>query len=502
MGKSEYALEMIGIDKLFPGVKALDNVTIQVKKGEVHALVGENGAGKSTLMKILNGAYRADKGEILLEGERVSIQNVNDAKRLGISLIFQEMNLIPTLSVTENFFLGDLKKTRLGKVDWRGMEREVEKVFEQMDFAVNPGSIVSDINVAEKQMVEIARAISKNAKIIVMDEPTSSLTENEVAKLFAIIEHLRGQQVTILYITHKLDEVFSICDRVTVLRDGQSVDTKAIGEIGRQDIIEMMVGRSVDMDYPRRSVRPGEVVFQAKGVRVRNKVYGIDIQLRRGEVLGLAGLVGAGRTELCEAIIGAAPMQKGEMWVKGRRVRIRNTTQAKRSSMGMVTEERKETGLALDFSVERNISITNLKRLARCGVYLDKKQEAQAAGAYVEQLGIRTPGIRQRVVNLSGGNQQKVVIAKWLFSDVDILILDEPTRGIDVGAKFEIYQLINRLVEAGKSIIMISSEMPELLGMADRVAVIHNGVNKGELTGDNLTAQAVMRLAMDEEVPD
>lgn len=494
----EYALEMIGVSKEFPGVKALDDVTLRVKAGEVHAIIGENGAGKSTLMKILNGAYHADKGEVRLFGKNVTIQNVNEARQNGISLIFQEINLIPTLSVTENFFLGELPTGRFGRVDWKGMERQVRKVFDEIGFSLDPASIVSEISVAEKQMVEIARAISKNAKIIVMDEPTSSLTEVEVEKLFRIIAQLKAQQVTILYISHKLEEIFAICDSATVLRDGHVIETKPVAEYTRDQLIEKMVGRSVTTEYPKRNHQVGEVIFSARNIRRKNLLYGIDFELRRGEVLGLAGLVGAGRTELCEAIFGAEKMQAGEITINGKVVRIRNTQQAKRHSIGMVTEERKETGLALGFSVKRNISITNLPRIAAGGIWLTNSRENKAAEEYVEELRIKTPGIRQTVENLSGGNQQKVVIAKWLFSNVDILILDEPTRGIDVGAKFEIYQLINRLAEQGKAIIMISSEMPELLGMSDRVIVMHDGKKKGELSGEQLCPEAVMKLAVEE----
>lgn len=492
---SEYILEMRNIEKEFPGVKALNNVSFRVKKGEVHALVGENGAGKSTLMKVLNGVFIAEKGEIYLDDVKVEIKNINHAQSLGMALIFQEINLIQTLSIAENIFLGKLKKTGAGLVDWKKIISESKKILHEMDFDLDVTKLVKDISVAEKQMVEIAKALSANAKIIVMDEPTSSLTKIEVDKLFNLIRILKKNGVTVVYISHKLDEIFRICDTVTILRDGKVIDTKPIEALTKDEIIERMVGRSVDMEFPKRSTKPGEVIFEAKNIRRNKLLFGVDFVLRKGEVLGIAGLVGSGRTELAEAIFGAEKIESGEIFINGKKVYIHTTKDAKDNSIGMITEERKVTGLALDFTVARNLTITNLKRVADSGS-IRKTKEAKVAREFVDKLNIKTPSINQKVLNLSGGNQQKLVIAKWLFSDADILILDEPTRGIDVGAKYEIYLLINELAEKGKSIIMISSELPEVLGMSDRVLVMHNGTIRGELTGEGISAEAAMRLAV------
>lgn len=493
---SDYILEMENIDKSFPGVKALDNVSFSVKRGEVHALIGENGAGKSTLMKVLNGVYKADRGELYIDSKKVELKSINHAQSLGLALIFQEINLVQTLSVAENIFLGKLKKGGNGLVDWKKIISDSKEILHRMDFDLNVMKLVRDISVAEKQMVEIARALSADAKVIVMDEPTSSLTKVEVEKLFNLIQILKRNGVTIVYISHKLDEIFRICDTVTILRDGKVIDTKPVTDITKNEIIEKMVGRSVDMEFPKRSVKPGEVVFEAKNIKRKKLLFGIDLTLRKGEVLGIAGLVGSGRTEFAEAIFGAEKIEDGEIFINGKKVLIHSTKDAKANSIGMITEERKETGLVLDFSVARNLTITNLKKVSGAFFSIVRKKENKVAKEYVQKLNIKTPSINQKVVNLSGGNQQKVVIAKWLFSDADILILDEPTRGIDVGAKYEIYLLINQLAEKGKSIIMISSELPEVLGMSDRIIVMHNGVIKGELTGSDINAEAVMRLAV------
>ena len=488
-----YVLEMKGITKTFPGVTALDNVNLSVKHGSVHALVGENGAGKSTLMKILNGVYQANEGEIWLDGEKLTLGSVTDAQEKGISIIFQEFNLINTLSIAENIFIGRFngKKT----IDWKQIRSKAQDLLKSLGFDFDVDMIVGKLSTAEKQLVEIAKALSYNAKIIVMDEPTSSLTKKEIEAFFPIIQRLKESGITVIYISHKLEEIFHICDVVSIMRDGKIVGESDVKDITREKIIELMVGRSLDMEYPARTAKPGEAVLEVKNLSRGNRLSDISFTLHKGEILGIAGLVGAGRTELAEAIFGADPATGGDIILHGKKVTIRSTRDGKMNSIGLVTEDRKETGLVLDMTIAKNITITKLDAVTN-GIVISNQKEADVAKEYVEKLNIKTPSITQTLNNLSGGNQQKVVLAKWLFSDADILILDEPTRGIDVGAKFEIYCLMNTLTEQGKAVIMISSELPEVLGMSDRILVMHNGTIKGELPGKS-TAEQVMQLAID-----
>ena len=493
----ETALEMKNITKTFPGVKALDSVCFKVRKGEIHAIVGENGAGKSTLMKVLNGVYQADSGQIFLNGQEVKIRNINEAQELGISLIFQENNLIPQLSVAENFFLGQLPKTKIGLIDWKRMENEARSIFTQLNYEIDPKEMVVNLSAADKQMVEVARAISKNAKIIIMDEPTSSLTDVEIENLFAIIRNLKKNGTTIIFISHKMEEIFAIADSVSVQRDGQMIHTAPISELTADRIVELMVGRSVDTEFPARKSEIGDVVLEARNLCRKNLIYDVSFSLHKGEILGFAGLVGAGRTELAETIFGEGRLSSGEIFLHGKKVSIRNTSQAIKASIGMLTEERKETGLALGATVRNNIIISKLKKVCLGGgLWISRRKANESAGRYVEELRIKTPSIHQTAYNLSGGNQQKIAIAKWLFSDADILIFDEPTRGIDVGAKHEIYNIMNRLAGEGKSIIFISSELPELMGMSDRIVVMHEGHKKGELSKDEFSSEGIMKLAV------
>ena len=493
----ETALEMKNITKTFPGVKALDSVCFKVRKGEIHAIVGENGAGKSTLMKVLNGVYQSDSGQIFLNGQEVKIRNINEAQDLGISLIFQENNLIPQLSVAENFFLGQLPKTKIGLIDWKRMENEARSIFTQLNYEIDPKEMVVNLSAADKQMVEVARAISKNAKIIIMDEPTSSLTDVEIENLFAIIRNLKKNGTTIIFISHKMEEIFAIADSVSVQRDGQMIHTAPISELTADRIVELMVGRSVDTEFPARKSEIGDVVLEARNLCRKNLIYNVSFSLHKGEILGFAGLVGAGRTELAETIFGEGRLSSGEIFLHGKKVSIRNTSQAIKASIGMLTEERKETGLALGATVRNNIIISKLKKVCLGGgLWISRRKANEAASRYVEELRIKTPSIHQTAYNLSGGNQQKIAIAKWLFSDADILIFDEPTRGIDVGAKHEIYNIMNRLAGEGKSIIFISSELPELMGMSDRIVVMHEGHKKGELSKDEFSSEGIMKLAV------
>ena len=490
----DYILEMKGITKTFPGVIALKNVDIAVKRCEVHALIGENGAGKSTLMKVLDGVHIANAGEIFLNGEKITLRNTTDAREKGIGLIFQEFNLVNSLSAAENIYMNRLKK-KGGHVDWRQINRDAQALVDGLDFNFKVTEKVEDLSAAQKQLVEIAKVLTFDAKIIVMDEPTSSLTSVEIEKLFNIIKKLKASGITIIYISHKLDEIFTICDTATVMRDGEAIDTRPVSEYTRAQIIERMVGRSVDMEYPRRDVTPGEVVLDVDKITRTGIIRDISFELHKGEILGIAGLVGSGRTELAEAIFGAEKYDGGIIMINGKKVVIQSTNAGKKNGIGLLTEDRKETGLVLSYDLIRNITITNLGRV-KTGPFLSAAKEKKQAAQYARELNVKTPSMKQLAINLSGGNQQKVVFAKWLFSDVDVLILDEPTRGIDVGAKYEIYLLMNRLVEQGKSIIMISSELPEVLGMSDRVIVLNEGVKKGELSRDMATPEAVMNMAI------
>ena len=493
---NQYILEMRDITKTFPGVKALNEVSFSVSPGDVHALVGENGAGKSTLMNILSGVLQPNSGSIMIDGQVRTFSGTKEAQACGISLIHQEFNLVNSLSVAENIYLGYLHTHKGGLINWKSVRDSANKLIHDLGFNFSVRQRVENLSVAEKQLVEIAKALSVNAKIIGMDEPTSSLTNKEIEKLFTIIETLRNQGITVIYISHKLEEVFSISDKITVLRDGQIIDTTLTKQTNHREVIAKMVGRPVEMNFPKRteSVQE-EVVLEAKSIACASYVKDVSFTLRKGEILGIAGLVGSGRTELVEAIFGARPLQEGSLLIHGKPVHIHNTYQGKRCSIGLITEDRKETGLALHYSISDNIVIANLPRVTMKGFYRNALVQ-DAVAKSVKSLNIRTPSSKQKAVNLSGGNQQKVVLAKWLFSDVNILIMDEPTRGIDVGAKYEIYLLMNDLVKQGKSIIMISSELPEVLGMSDRVMVINQGKKKGELTKDDMTGEKVMQMAL------
>jgi ribose transport system ATP-binding protein len=488
---------MFGICKEFPGVRALDNVSMDVRRGEAHALVGENGAGKSTLMKILNGVYHKDAGEIEIAGARVAIESTTDAKNLGISIIYQEYNLVSTLSVAENVYLNRLCEGRRRIVNWKDLKRKTKSLLESLGFDVDVNKKIEELTVAEMQVVEIAKALSEIARIIVMDEPSATLTNKELEKLFRIIEDLKKQGITIIYISHRLEEIFRICETVTVLRDGKTIVTMAVKDTTRELLIEKMVGRTVENEFPKRNPNIGDVVLEVRGLSARGgvPVHEAEFRLRKGEILGFGGLVGAGRTELARAIFGADKVLSGQILMNGRPLRFKSPVQAMKAGFGLVPEDRKQQGLFLGFEVFKNITITSLDKAAKMGV-INTKFEQETAKGFVDKLAIKTPGLKQEVVYLSGGNQQKVVLAKWLFADVDILILDEPTRGVDVGAKYEIYSIMNRLVSEGKSIIFISSEMPELMAMSDRILVMHDGRVKGELSRTEFSAEKFMELAI------
>jgi len=488
-------LEMRGITKTYPGVTALDGVDFAVLPGEVHALVGENGAGKSTLMKILAGADMKDAGSVSINGHEAHIATPQEAMRLGISIIYQEFNLVPYMNAAENVFLGREPMSAVpGVIDFGRMYSDAERIVGELGVRLDVRVPVNQLSVAQQQMVEVAKATSRNARIIAMDEPSATLTEHELENLFALIRRLKADGVSIIYISHRLEEVFQIADRVTVLRDGKLVATKPVADTDREDIIHMMVGRELKEKIPKAAAEQGEVALEVRGLNRVGALKDVSLTVRHGEVLGLAGLVGAGRTEVARAIFGADPIDSGEVLLDGRPVHIRSPKDAIRLGIGLVTEDRKALGLVLGMAVRENVTLANLGPLSRLG-FVSRRREREVANRFVEDLMIKTPSVEQAVQNLSGGNQQKVVLAKWLYTQSKVLIFDEPTRGIDVGAKTEIYQLMNRLVEHGVAIIMISSELPEILGMSDRIIVMHEGEIAGDLSREDATQEKIMSLA-------
>ncbi len=499
---SDILLRMAGVSKSFPGVKALDDVHLEVRAGEILGLVGENGAGKSTLMKILSGVYTMDDGKLFLEGKGVTITDPHQAQRLGITIIYQEFNLMPNLTVAENVFIGREPNTA-GFVRWAKLQRRTKEFTDKLGIDLPPTAVVRTLSVAQQQMVEIAKALSIKARIIIMDEPTSAITEREVAHLFTIMRTLKAQGLGIIFISHRLEEVFEIADRVTVLRDGRYIDTVSTGEATIDQVIHMMVGRELsDLFQKSAGVLDSDVVLRVEGISRTGTVRDphatvlddISFELRQGEILGLAGLVGAGRTELARAIFGADRRDSGRLYTDGELVDIHSPRDAILHGMGFVPEDRKEQALFLSLAVRENISLPSLPRLVRYG-FVQLNEERQLVSDFVQTLSIRTPSLEQVILNLSGGNQQKVVIAKWLALAPKILIMDEPTRGIDVGAKAEVHSLMNELASRGVGIIMISSELPEILGMSDRVLVMREGRLAGELSREEATPEKIMALA-------
>lgn len=490
-------LEVKNVSKIFPGVRALDQVSLKVRKGEIHAFVGENGAGKSTLMKILNGNYKKDEGSIYIDGQEVEIQCPDDARSFGISIIFQELNLVPHLSIAENIFMGRLLREGKRFIDWKQVYQEADALMEQIGYQIDTRTAVEKLSVAQKQMVEIAKAISyPNTKLILMDEPSATLTNCECEKLFEVIRGLKEQGISVIYISHKLEEIAELCEWVTILRDGKIIDTGSISDFTKDEMISKMIGREITNKFPRRDVRPGKKeILKVEGLSRHGVITDISFTLREGEVLGLAGLVGAGRTEIARAVTGIDYVDTGKIYVEGRHVRINNPKDALKAGIAYLSEDRKQEGLVLRAPIKWNISMANMNRILSMGVVNEKKDEA-IADEMIERLLIKTPSREQYAMNLSGGNQQKIVVAKWLNTDAKIFIFDEPTRGIDVGAKYEIYVLINQLVQEGKSVIMISSELPEVLEMSDRVLVINKGKVAAELTGEAMNAQSVMGYAI------
>lgn len=496
LSSDDAALTLLGVRKEFPGVVALDGVDFELRPGEVHALVGENGAGKSTLMKIISGAYRMTQGRMLMRGREVRIRNPRHAQDLGISIIYQELNLVPHLTVEENIFLGREPRTRFGLIDARQIRTTSERLLADLRVGISPASRVSALGIAEMQMVEIAKALAFEARVLIMDEPTSALTDRETETLFATIDDIKSRGVSIIYISHRLEEIFRIADRATVMRDGRIVATHDVAHLSTAQLIREMVDREVNDHYPKQPAAIGPVVLKVENLCAGSRVRGVNLELHAGEVVGLAGLMGSGRTELARAIFGADPIDSGRVLIHGADLPPNSPSAAIAAGIGFLTEDRKGEGLVLQFSVRQNVTLPAIRSMSRAGV-IDQVAELAAADGAISDLHIKTPSADVQVSNLSGGNQQKVVLSKWLGIRARVLIFDEPTRGIDVGAKIEIYGLMNKLVDEGVAILMISSDLPEVLGMSDRILVMNEGRIAGELARSEATQEKVMALAVD-----
>jgi len=490
-----YSVEMTGITKSFGGVHALNNVSFKIRGGEIHALVGENGARKSTLMKILAGAYQKDKGEIKIDGRAVNISNPHAGRKLGIAIIYQEFALVPDLTVAENIYLDHLSSKR-GLINWPQLYRNAGELIKSIGFDINPRSIVGELSVAYQQVVEITKALSENAKILILDEPTSVLAPREVEHLFGILKKLKQQNVSVIYISHRLDEIFKIADTITVIKDGCVTGTVAPADVTTDDIINMMIGRKLTTMFPKRESRIGEEIFRVEGLNRGKKVKDVSFSVRAGEVLGIAGLVGSGRTETVRAIFAADSKDTGEITLCGRTLKINSPRDAVIAGIALVPEDRKEQGAVLAMSIRANVTMPSLQKVtAKLGL-IKKKKEKKFTQELIRKLAIKTTSTETRVTDLSGGNQQKTVLAKWFGTDSKVIILDEPTRGVDVGAKVEIYNLINELADRGLAIIVISSEMVEVIGICDRVAVMREGRIQQILEKEQLCEENIMKLAI------
>ncbi|MDQ0562714.1 inositol transport system ATP-binding protein [Rhizobium mesoamericanum] len=492
---AEYLLSAEGIRKEFPGVVALDDVQFRLKRGSVHALMGENGAGKSTLMKILAGIYIPDKGEVRLKGVEIQLKSPLDALENGIAMIHQELNLMPYMTVAENIWIRREPKNKFGFVDHAAMYRQTDELFQRLNIDIDPEIQVRELSVANRQMVEIAKAVSYNSDVLIMDEPTSALTEREVEHLFRIIRDLRAQGIGIVYITHKMNELFEIADEFSVFRDGRYIGTHASTDVTRDDIIRMMVGREITQMFPKEEVPIGDVVLSVKNLSLSNIFHDVSFDVRSGEILGVAGLVGSGRSNVAETLFGVTPATSGTIELFGKKTDIVSPTIAIRNRMAFLTEDRKDTGCLLILSVIENMQIAVLQDKFVKGGFVQESSIEATCEDMAKKLRIKTPNLDERVENLSGGNQQKVLIGRWLLTNPRILILDEPTRGIDVGAKAEIHRLVTEMARSGVAVIMISSEMPEVLGMSDRIMVMHEGRVTGFLNRDEATQIKVMELA-------
>ena len=486
-------LEMRGIDKRFPGVVALSNVDFEVIRGEVHALVGENGAGKSTLMKILSGVYEHDGGHIIFKGQPVAFTTPRQAQNAGITTIYQELNQVTQLTITENIFLGsEIERGPL--LNWPEMHRQARQLLSRLHLNIDPRLPLNRLGVAQQQMVEIAKALHHRADLIIMDEPTASLSLNEINDLFDIIRELKTHGVSVIYISHHLEEAFEISDRITVLRDGRRVSTQPTSSLNVDSLIRLMVGRDLSEKFPKEAATRGKEVLRVEGLNQGELLRDIHFSAYAGEVLGIAGLVGSGRTELANAIFGATPIDSGRIYVDGDQARVHSPRDAIRSGIALLTEDRKQQGLVLKMSISENITLPVLGKLTR-GLFTNRRKENELTQTFIRNIAIKTPSVNQLAMNLSGGNQQKVVLSKWMATNPKVLIFDEPTRGIDVGAKVEIYRLMNQLAQQGVAILMISSELPEVLGMSDRIMIIHQGKITGFLSREEASEEKIMEYA-------
>lgn len=497
---AEYRLEMRGVSKSFPGVKALDKVNLQVRPGTVHALMGENGAGKSTLMKCLFGIYHMDEGEVYVDGEKVNIANPDEALHKGLAMVHQELQPVPARTIAENMYLGRYPTKSVGPlkiIDHATMNAEAKKWLDNVKMPFDPKKKLGDLSISQMQSVEIAKAVSQEAKLIILDEPTSSLTDNEVEALFRIVRDLRDRGVSFVFISHKMAELRRISDDITIMRDGTYVGTWEMKDISDDEIVKQMVGRELTNIYPPLENEPGEVLLEVSNFTSihDNSFKDCSFKLRRGEILGFGGLVGAQRTELMEAVFGIRHIKSGEVKLNGQKLSIKRPQDAINNGIGMITEDRRGTGILGCLSIADNVSIASLNHYLEAGIKLDKRKIEELVQENVAKLSIKTPSSKTLIQALSGGNQQKVIISRWLANNPDVLIMDEPTRGIDVGAKYEIYQIMIQLAKQGKGIIMISSEMPELLGVSNRVMVMCNGKITGELSGEEATQENVMHYA-------
>ncbi len=491
---AEIKLRVSQIEKSFPGVKALDRIDFSVKKGSVHVLCGENGAGKSTLMKIINGIYQPDAGQIFIDEKAVKIGNPIQARNLGISMIFQEMNYVPEMTVEENIFLGNLPVNKIGSVDWKEVRRRTRELLQTEKLPYSPVTLLKDLTVSDIQMLEIIKAISNKSDIIIMDEPTSAITLKEVERLFVKIRELKARGVSIIYISHKLDEVFQIADEITVFRDGAVVESHPREELDIEMVISLMVGRKLTNTYPKVEVETGENFLEVHGLNSTGVYKDVSFHVKKGEIVGFAGLMGAGRTEVMRSLFGLDSKTSGEVKIKGRKVQIKNVGQSIENGMVMLSEDRRRYGIIPVRSVKENTTLSHLRKVFH-GFRLHDKEEKKIVSELFDKLKVKTPGLDTVIASLSGGNQQKVVLAKWMIRNPDILILDEPTRGIDVGAKYEIYKLITDLVRDGKVVIMVSSELPELIGMCDRIYVMAKGSITGEIKREDFSQELIMKYA-------